>query len=90
MKCTRCGAEMGNINGGDYVCPRCGKMVNDLVYRPQSCDIPLSQGFSKQEGWICPVCGQGVAPWMSFCPCKSDWKITYGTETINPEDTKLV
>ena len=21
-------------------------------------------------GWICPVCGKGVAPWASTCPCK--------------------
>ena len=55
--------------------------VNDLVYRPQNCDTPLPQDFGKKEGWICPVCGRGVAPWMSFCPCQGDWKITYGTGT---------
>lgn len=90
MKCTRCGAEMNSTTGGNYVCPRCGMIINDLVYRPQNCDIPLPQGFGKQEGWICPVCGRGIAPWMSFCPCQSDWKITYGTETTKPEDIKLV
>ena len=21
------------------------------------------------EGWICPVCGRGLAPWVSECPC---------------------
>ena len=20
------------------------------------------------KGWICPSCGCGVAPWMSYCP----------------------
>lgn len=44
-----------------------------------NCDMPLPQGFGKQEGWICPVCGRGVAPWVDYCLCQSDWKITYGT-----------
>ena len=46
-----------------------------------NCDMPLPKGFGKQEGWICPVCGRGVAPWVNMCPCQSDWKITYGTST---------
>lgn len=81
MKCTRCGKEMVNTIGGNYTCPSCNFAVNDLIYRPSNCDMPLPQGFGKQEGWICPVCGRGVAPWTSFCPCQSDWKITYGTST---------
>lgn len=26
---------------------------------------------NKQYGWICPVCGKGLAPWVSECPCNS-------------------
>ena len=81
MNCIRCGVEMNNTTGGNYTCPKCGMEVNDLVYRPQNCDMQLPQDFGKKEGWICPVCGRGVAPWMSFCPCQGDWKITYGTGT---------
>ena len=81
MKCIRCGAEMNSTTGGNYTCPKCTTEVNDLVYRPQNCDMPLPQDFCKKEGWICPVCGRGVAPWMSFCPCQGDWKITYGRRT---------
>ena len=81
MNCMRCGAEMNNTTGGNYTCPKCDMGVNDLVYRPQNCDMPLPQDFGKKEGWICPVCGRGVAPWMSFSPCQGDWKITYGTGT---------
>ena len=22
-------------------------------------------------GWICPVCGKGLAPWLSICPCQT-------------------
>ena len=28
----------------------------------------------KQYGWICPVCGRGVSPWTSVCPCHSELK----------------
>lgn len=21
-------------------------------------------------GWICPVCGRGLSPFTSFCPCR--------------------
>lgn len=51
-----------------------------------NCDMPLPQGFGEQKGWICPVCGRGVAPWTSFCPCQSDWRITYGTGTAGDVD----
>ena len=27
----------------------------------------------KMVGWICPVCGRGLSPFTSVCPCK-DWK----------------
>lgn len=78
MKCIRCGEEMNSTTGGSYTCPKCRMEVNDLVYRPQNYDISPTHDTSKKEGWICPVCGRGVSPWMDFCPCKSDLKITYG------------
>lgn len=81
MKCFRCGKEMVNTTGGNYHCPSCGIAVNDLAYRPSNCNIPMPQGFGEQKGWICPVCGRGLAPWTSFCPCQNDFKITYGTAT---------
>lgn len=89
MNCMRCGAEMNNTTGGNYTCPRCGMGVNDLVYRPQNCDMPLPQDFGKKEGWICPVCGRGLAPWVDACPCKNDAGVTRTTTTTNPEDIKV-
>ena len=79
MNCLHCGSEMINTTGGNYYCPKCGQGVNDLVYRPSNCDMPMPHGFGEQKGWICPVCGRGLAPWTSFCPCQSnDLEITYG------------
>jgi predicted amidophosphoribosyltransferase len=77
-----CGKEMKNTLGGHYHCENCGHAVTDLVNRFSNCDIPMPQGFGEQKGWICPVCGRGVAPWVDFCPCQgSEMKITYGTST---------
>ncbi len=29
-------------------------------------------------GWICPVCGRGLSPFTSVCPCRNGkgWEIT--------------
>ena len=88
MQCVRCGKEMVNTTGGNYHCPSCGFAVNDLVYRPSEWK-PFPQSVSKQEGWICPVCGRGVAPWVDVCPCQgSEMQITYGTSTGGDYDIK--
>ena len=83
MQCIRCGKEMfTSSTNGDNICFECKNSYNNYhIHIPNNCDIPMPQGFGKQEGWICPVCGRGLAPWTSFCPCQSDWKITYGTST---------
>lgn len=34
---------------------------------------------NSMVGWVCPVCGRGLSPWISYCPCKvsSETNITY-------------
>ena len=41
-----------------------------------------TEPFPRGEvGWICPVCGRGLAPSMSYCPCKLTGEITYTTQS---------
>ena len=68
---------MNSTTDDNYTCPKCGIVVNDLEYKPQNCDTSLPQNFDKKEGWVCPVCGRGVAPWMNCCPCQIDRNITW-------------
>ena len=44
------------------------------------------------EGWICPRCGRGLAPWMSECPCHnttttvtSNYEVTLPNNHNNPQ-----
>jgi hypothetical protein len=48
-------------------------------------DMPLPS-FGKQEGWICPVCGRGVAPWVDVCPCQKDAGVINVTTTTESVD----
>ena len=32
---------------------------------------------SGMLGWICPVCGRGVSPFSSVCPCNIKYEITF-------------
>lgn len=67
------------------ICEGCGEYKQMVVgvenkYETKwfSCDMPVPQGFGWQ-GWVCPVCGRGLAPWVSVCPCMSKgFEITYG------------
>ena len=38
-------------------------------------DIVVEQ-TPKMIGWICPVCGRGLSPFTTVCPCKNKWEIT--------------
>ena len=94
MNCMRCGAEMTNTTGGNYICSKCGMGVNDLVYRPQNCDMPMPGDFSLQHGWVCPKCGRVLAPWKSECDCycntinKNNITTFLNNTIINKKDNK--
>lgn len=88
MICIQCGAEMVSTTGGNYYCTKCGAAINDLVYRPHNYSMSIPQGF-QQQGWICPICGRGMSPWVDFCPCvNKEVQVTYGdTNSTNGTDT---
>lgn len=42
-------------------------------------DLPSAQPETPMQiGWICPVCGRGLSPLTSVCPCNNGkgWEIT--------------
>ena len=99
MQCIRCGKFFASHTDGAEICWDCYmKDYDDYVKnnfsealqtgRVSNCDIPMPQGFGEQKGWICPVCGRGVAPWTDYCPCKgSEMQIVWGTSTGNSKIT---
>lgn len=81
MKCTRCGEEMINTLGGNYSCPKCGFGVNDLVYRSSNNTLFMSDEFA-QKGWVCPVCGRGMSPWVDMCHCHENTGAITNNQTL--------
>jgi len=40
--------------------------------------IQKIQTSNSLKGWICPVCGRGLSPFTSVCPCKGynmSWRV---------------
>ena len=76
---------MNNTHGDILHSPNTA--TNDLVYRQKPEDLTGGTSSSKsygnyhpprgEVGWICPVCGRGLAPSTSYCPCNLTRNITY-------------
>lgn len=51
--------------------------ASDFVY---SIDEQPTVEPSGLAGWICPICGRGLSPFTSVCPCQGGkgWEITCG------------
>lgn len=51
--------------------------VNDTVTTAQGTPTSPVRIFANY-GWICPVCGRGLSPSTSVCPCKvgNGWEVT--------------
>ena len=55
-QCYKCGNELTTGDGVDGQCNTCRSAT-------QTAPIGMS-------GWICPVCGRGLSPYTSQCPCR--------------------
>ena len=76
-----------------------GLTTNDSVYRmrPEDATGGLSSSKSYGEynpprgevGWICPVCGRGLAPSTSYCPCNLTRNITYLNGGLSLQDMAI-
>lgn len=66
---------------GSGICPKCGKpytYVGDIIEGSPKPYCTCNQdnwkiSFSTlNTGWICPVCGRGVNPNLTSCPCTTE------------------
>lgn len=30
----------------------------------------VADNYPARYGWVCPICTQGLAPWVERCPCR--------------------
>ena len=61
-------------------CPKCG-----MPYTTGGCGCPLFKKTKETPvgipDWTCPVCGRGLSPYMTMCPCKEPpKKVTCGVD----------
>ena len=75
--CIRCGGDFSVTKQTAY-CPECERANLSNI---SNCDMPMPQGFGEQKGWICPVCGRGLAPWVDYCPCQINRNIIWASGT---------
>lgn len=66
----------------------CGKAYadnNSTTATPSLQSIYNPPRYRGEVGWICPVCGRGLAPSTSYCPCNLSRNITYinGGSSLN-------
>ena len=57
---------------GDDIAEECELYLKQLPSAHPEQQIP------QMRGWVCPVCGRGLSPYTSVCPCNNGkgWEIT--------------
>ena len=61
-------------------CDKCGGVIEgDLTSSDFLCNCVV-KNRTGMTGWVCPVCGAGLSPYQSMCPCKQKWEITWQYE----------
>ena len=60
-----------------------GLPQGDILHSPSTSDAASNKTIGNYQpprgevGWICPVCGRGLAPSTSYCLCNLTRNITY-------------
>lgn len=66
--------------GDVLTCPSCGQPILTTVNGTHACVSPSEP--LRAQGWVCPVCGKGNAPFVAQCPCQG--RGTVSTTTTSP------
>lgn len=45
-----------------------------------------SYNVPAMQGWVCPVCGSGVSPYLSVCPCKGIKVLDITCQTVKGKE----
>ena len=72
---------MGKTIDSDDLLPKLWDYISDYDYEKVEKVIdglqsttPSSQSRTYgRTGWICPVCGRGLSPFTTVCPCRTDF-----------------
>lgn len=76
--CLSCGTALDSSGA----CPRCGyPLQTPAVSNAPRDPAPAPSG---PVGWVCPVCGRGMSPFATQCPCRG-WSVpsvTCGTADV--------
>lgn len=58
-----------------------GGFYNKIIQNDIDTLMRLPSAQPIQRGWICPVCGRGLSPFTTVCPCQNGkgWEITCKT-----------
>lgn len=69
----------GRNSDGSHVAS-CPLATGTLSTRPVEIAPPMIYIYS--EGWVCPVCGGGNAPWSMRCPCTPASTYSSGSSSV--------
>lgn len=83
------------VEPSDFIireCPKCGRKTIHYpweIFIECDCDQKLVRDDNNRGmgyGWICPVCGRGLSPLTTVCPCGPKYKSITSSTTGEREE----